>query len=146
MKDYEDWIGELVNEMQQTNALGKVHKIHVAVKSMEAKPQAPPVNLTKGKDGNMLNNATQVAAVWYDFLASKFVVTKAEEVRPEMQTLPDTRGVFGDILTRDEIEAGICKMKNGKANGPDGIPVELYKHSKVCREIICAIIGKIWVT
>ena len=63
-----------------------------------------------------------------------------------MQELPNTKGEQGDTLSHAEIIAGIKKMNNGKALGPDGIPAELYKHSDVCRQVVCELISKIWVT
>ena len=35
-------------------------------------------------------------------------------------------------------------MANGKACGPGGIPVELFKYSKTCRGMIRHLIQRIW--
>ena len=35
-------------------------------------------------------------------------------------------------------------MNSGKVTGPDEIPIEVFKHSKVCQALLVALIKKIW--
>ena len=146
LDDYQKWVRELVDEMETANAYGDTRKIYQTVKQIEAKPERPPANLRKDKNGKLLSNADEVATAWTTFLQRKFAATAAEQGRPEMQPLPDTKGAQGGILSYDAIIEGIKKMNDGKALGPDGIPCEIYKHSDVCRKVICELLGKIWTT
>ena len=62
----------------------------------------------------MLSCADDVAKRWYDFLSDKFSATKKEtEERLPMQQLPATQGM--DLLTEEEILAGLHKMQLNKA-------------------------------
>ena len=91
----------------------------------------------------MLTNVTEVAAVWEDFLFKKFSITPAEQQRDPMEQLPVT-SQDGDTLSTEEILAGLNKIPNNKVWAPDDIPAELYKHSPVCKLLICEILQEIW--
>ena len=74
----------------------------------------------------MLKSAQEVAARWYEFLSKKFAATEREtQQRPAMEILPPTIGQ-GD-LTEEEILAGLKCMKQGKATGPDKIPIAVFE-------------------
>ena len=59
-----------------------------------------------------------------------------------METLPVTQGT--DQLAEEEILRGLQRMKNGKARGPDNIPVSVYKTSTVCRDLLVSLLQRIW--
>ena len=75
------------------------------------------------------------------FLTNKFAATEAEAQRPHMETLPVTQGT--DELSEREILQGLQRMNNGKARGPDDIPVTVYKTSHVCRTLLVDLLKKI---
>ena len=59
-----------------------------------------------------------------------------------MDILPSTVGQ-GD-LTEEEILAGLRCMKQGKATGPDKIPIAVFKCSPICKQLLVVLIQKIW--
>ena len=75
-------------------------------------------------------------------LTQKFAVTQAEAKRPNMQKLNPTVGQ-GE-LTREEILQGLNKMSNGKATGPDKLPIEVFKVCPVCQQLLVELLQTIW--
>ena len=59
-----------------------------------------------------------------------------------MEGLPPT--VDQDPLSTEEVLTGLKKMNSDKATGPDKIPIELFKHSKVCKALLVTLIKRIW--
>ena len=142
LRDFQEWVEKHSQKMQEANGHGDVKKIFKSVNELAGERQKPPKNLTTNGQGGMLNSAQDVASRWYNFLVDKFAATAAECERPPMQGLPPTVGQ--DPLSTEEILDGLRRMNSGKATGPDGIPIEVFKHSKVCKTLLVALIKKIW--
>ena len=104
-----------------------------------AKP--PPRNLTHDSSGALLKSSEEVANMWYGFLSKKFSVTQREHERAPLAPLPSHRSAE-DALTREEFEFALKKLKCDKAAGPDGIPVEVFKHCDTTKEELYAFFGK----
>ena len=94
--------------------------------------------------GAPLDDVTAVAQAWEEFLTDKFAATDSEVNRPEMETLPPTQGT--DQLEVEEIMQGMQRMNNGKARGPDDIPVIVYKQSEICKDLLVNLLQKVWDT
>ena len=52
----------------------------------------------------------------------------------------------GNILTEEEILKGLAKMSNNKACGIDEIPIEVYKHSPRCKQLLITLLQRVWET
>ena len=131
LTDFKKWVQECANELSAANGVGDTKELYNIVRRMEGKPEKPPRNLTKNKDGVPLSDASEVAATWHSFLKEKFRATHEEiHVRPPMPELP--QAAQDDILTEKEILSGLNKMKRGKACGLDNIPAEVYQNVPVC--------------
>ena len=110
---------------------------------MEGKPGKPPKNLTEDASGNMLKDAKDVAARWFQFLKNKFSATYDEaNARPPMPSLP--QAVTGNTLTEEEALQAIAKLGSGKACGPDGIPGEVFKSVPACKSALVHLLQRIW--
>ena len=90
----------------------------------------------------MLRSARDVAKRWYDFLSEKFAATTAELQRPDMSPLSYTVGQGG--LTTEEVLHGLDKMQQGKATGPDKIPISIFKNCPICKTLLVELIQRIW--
>ena len=130
--------------MSNANKVGNTRRVYEGVKALRGKSERPPCNLSTNSQGVPLADAAAVAETWEEFLTKKFAATEAEARRPPMSTLPITRGT--EQLSRTEIEEGLKKMQKGKACGPDNIPVIVFKQSPICRDILVALLQKIWDT
>jgi len=143
LRDYTKWVEEHSKKMNKANGQGDTRAIYKSVKALSGKRQQPPKNLTTDGQGSMLGDAKAVAARWYDFLSKKFAATKTEtETRQAMETLVPTQGA--EPLTEKEILDGLSRMKSKKATGPDGIPIEVFHNSAVCKQTLVTLIQKIW--
>ena len=94
------------------------------------------------KDGQRIQTPEELASIFQDFLEKKFAKTEMEEMRAELEALPEQDGV-GE-LTREEFETAVKRMKNGKATGKDGIAAEVWKHSKVAKDMLYMFLQLIW--
>ena len=47
-------------------------------------------------------------------------------------------------LTEKEILDGLARSKCGKSRGPDGIPIEIYKTSEVCKKLLIRLFQTTW--
>ena len=77
-----------------------------------------------------------------EFLDKKFSATELEKLRDDFEALPESEE-NGD-LEREEFEAVVRHMKNGKATGSDGIPAEVFKNSAVTKEVLFEFLRKVW--
>ena len=68
--------------------------------------------------------------------------TDLEKLREEYEKLPDSEE--DDPLGREEFDAAVKHMRNGKATGSDEIPAEVYKNSKVANELLFNFLKKVW--
>ena len=87
--------------------------------------------------------AQERAGIWYKFLKGKFAATERElKERPEMPTLPMRDPE--NRLTKKEVESAINTLKNHKAVGDDGIPIEIYKESKLASTLLHSLLARVW--
>ena len=89
-----------------------------------------------------INSPEELGEVWQDFLGKKFSATELEALRKEFEELPECQG--RDQLTREEFDAAVKAMKNNKATGQDGIPAEVWKHSKVAKDELFTFLQQVW--
>ena len=142
LDDYESWVDEWAEVISDANGHGDTKKIYQAVRVLAQKQGTPPSNLTTDKNGKLLTSSEDVAQAWESFLSSKFATTQTEDNR-SWGHLPPTKGTGG--LTDAQFDTSLKKLNNRKACGPDGIPVEIYKHSHLCNRLLKVLLKKIWV-
>ena len=74
-------------------------------------------------DGNILADHEKIKDRWQEYFEELFNVTNA---RKETDKCEETEGPIPRI-TEEEIRKQLDKLKNRKANGPDNLPIELWK-------------------
>ena len=80
MKDHADWVHECAEEMMNVNNVGDTRKLYQLVKKLSGKEDKKPVvDLSVDKQGAVITNTTERAAVWYELLKSKFAATTVEQ-------------------------------------------------------------------
>ena len=141
LQDYKDWLDTTISDMEAANMVGDTKKIFRLVNFISGKPQAPPINLTKDGNGNLLNSE-EVAATWYEFLKEKFAATPEERSRAPLEPLPDPDP--SDHITRKEFDAAVKRLKSNKATGPDGIPAEAIKYCPAIQDELFQFLNFIW--
>ena len=77
----------------------------------------------KDKDGNVLRKERDIIVRWKEYFESLLNEENERVLRG------DGHSNYGPVteITRAEVKVALAKMKNGKAVGPDGIPVEAWK-------------------
>ena len=142
--DYRAWVSNWVEKIDQSDNAGDTKAIYQGVKALSGQGQkrgrAKP---TKNKNGENLNGAQELAEAWKEFLDKKFSATELEQLREEFEALPQCKDEK-EKITREEYNAAVQHMKNGKAPGIDGIPAEVWKNSKVANEVLFQFLQKIW--
>ena len=143
LQDFKDWVNENVDMMEAAYARGNTSKVFKIVNKLSRKAKPPPQNLTRDKNGKLLESAEELAATWKQFLQEKFAATEREAQRPEMEQIPSYRAPNAE-LTLSEFNKAVAKLPNHKAVGPDGIPAEVIKSCPAVRRCLFTIIQSIW--
>ena len=143
MRDHAEWVHACAEEMASANDVGDTRKLYQLVKQLSGKEdKQPAVDLSVDKQGAVITNAVERAEVWYEFLKSKFAATAAEQGRPEMPTLPARDA--DNKLKVEEVWEAVSGLKNHKAVGADGIPIEVYKLSSPAFELLYNLLERVW--
>ena len=91
-------------------------------------------------NGNQITTTEHQLECWADFLDKKFAGRPDEpSVVLDEPDEPET-----PKLTIDEIEESVKGLKAGKAAGPDGVPIEQYKNSRIARNELFKVLSSIW--
>ena len=143
LQDHAEWVSECAEEMAAANSVGDTRKLYDLVKKLSGKvDKTPAVDLQVNKQGAPISCAKERAAAWFNFLQKKFSATPAEQGRPAMPTLPERSA--NNILTVTEVLKAVKSLKNHKAVGADGIPVEVYKSSPAAFNLLYKLLARIW--
>ena len=83
------------------------------------------VRVIKDANGNILTDEARVLNRWKEYFKDLMNVENEREERWEVAAR-----VNGEVqrITEDEVRTAMKKMKNGKAVGPDDIPVEAWRN------------------
>ncbi|XP_061647396.1 uncharacterized protein LOC133486382 [Phyllopteryx taeniolatus] len=92
------------------------------------------VRVVKDRDGNMLTGASSVLDRWKEYFK-------------ELMNEETERSVVDQevaMISKGEVRKASKRMKNGKAVGPDDIPVEVWKHlGEVAVEFLTSLFNRI---
>jgi hypothetical protein len=92
-------------------------------------------------DGHILTDSSEILNRWVQYFKS---LLNEKSLATDEFELSKPIHVHVDPITAEEVKAAISKIKNGKTFGPDGIPVELWKHlPDVGREWLAELFNKI---
>ena len=94
--------------------------------------------------GQRLKSPSELANTWNRFLGSKFAQTDLERMRKEYEELPDRGSEEDAMMTREEFNMAVKKMKKNKATGMDGVPAEVWQCSAVANEKLFQFLQAIW--
>ncbi|GFN88795.1 endonuclease-reverse transcriptase [Plakobranchus ocellatus] len=96
--------------------------MHAKIKDVSGKKiKCSTPGCIKSKDGTMLMEKKEILNRWSEYVEDLFKDDKCENP-PKKK-----KNIEGSTILEEEVEAAIKKMKNGKATGPDNIPVEIIK-------------------
>ena len=85
------------------------------------------VRCIKDENDKVLSEDAEIKERWqryfFNLLNGKVTEDSRSRERESRETNPDLR--LGEPISKDEIKETLMKMSNGKAEGPDQIPVEV---------------------
>ncbi|XP_061621461.1 uncharacterized protein LOC133474126 [Phyllopteryx taeniolatus] len=101
------------------------------------------VRVIKDRDGNMLTGASSVLGRWKEYFEELMNEENDREGRVEEASVVDQEVA---MISKGEVRKALKRMKNGKAVGPDDIPVEVWKHlGEVAVEFLTSLFNRILV-
>lgn len=114
-------LDELYDELDAPEGVNKLHRIAKA--RDRASKDFTHIRQMKDSEGVVLRSEKNIKKRWSDYF-SKLL----NEERPRVDR---GKGIANENVTigieRGEVSEALKRMKNGKAVGPDGIPVEVWK-------------------
>ena len=114
----EEWINEQCQEIEQNQSKNSkyIHSKINEVSGNKIKCNSP--SCIKSKDGTMLMEREEVLNRWSEYVEDLFKDNRG--AKPEIK-----KNLEGPCILKEEVKAALKKMKNGKATGPDNIPIEI---------------------
>ncbi|GFO06913.1 endonuclease-reverse transcriptase [Plakobranchus ocellatus] len=100
---------------------GLINNVNAKIKDVSGKKiKCSSPGCIKSKDGAMLMEKKEILNRWSEYVEDLFKDDRCKN--PKIK-----KKIEGQIILKEEVEAEIKKMENGKATGPDNIPVEIIK-------------------
>ncbi|EYB83113.1 hypothetical protein Y032_0342g3027 [Ancylostoma ceylanicum] len=112
---------ELYEKLDSTQ--GEKHVFRLAKARHKASLDLSEVRAVKDEDGKVLRDPVAVKQRWRTYFSH---LLNEEFPRKERVSIPPTAGPI-QPWTIEEVRKVVKKMKVGKAAGPDGVPVEVWK-------------------
>ena len=95
----------------------------------------------KSQDGDVLSDEKEIKERWRSYFEK---LLNEETPRTFFEVGAQNEGVTS-MVRRDEVKKALKKMKNGKATGPDEIPVEMWKAlGEEGIDLLTDLMQKIW--
>ncbi|GFO09942.1 RNA-directed DNA polymerase from mobile element jockey-like [Plakobranchus ocellatus] len=120
MQRKKKWVNQQCQEMEQKLNIDSkfMHAKINDVSGKKIKYSSP--GCIKSKDGTMLMEKKEILNRWSEYAEDLFKDDRCK--KPKIK-----KKIEGSSILKEEVEAAIKEMKNGKATGPDNIPVEIIK-------------------
>ena len=130
---------ELFGEMETPEGEKKLFKL--AKKRDKASKDLTQIKQMKDDQGVVLTEKDHIVERWKTYFEK---LLNEENPRSLFGDGQQNHGVVREV-TRSEVERALKKMKNAKATGPDGIPVEAWKSlGEFGAEQLTVLMRKIW--
>ena len=82
------------------------------------------VRMMKDKDGNVMTDKESVLRIWKEYYMGLVNEENEREIR---ENDGERVNLEVESVSKEEVRENMQRMKNGKAVGPDDIPVEVWK-------------------
>ena len=115
----ETWLGKQCEDVEKLKRQHELKELHVKVKELTGKRKKEESTCIKDKEGNILFDKEDIEKRWIEYIQQLY-----DEDRGGSPAFNKDEGL--DIM-EEEVSKAITSMKNGKASGPDEIPVEALK-------------------
>lgn len=130
-------------EKMEKNSKENQKLFYRVIKTIRNEEMPQPTHLIQNKKGEIISDRKQIIQRWKEHFQELLNGGAENENDNEQQIIreKETEGV----ITMDELEEAIHKLKNGKAPGGDKITAEMIKHiGQKGKELMLKIYNKIW--
>ena len=132
-----------MGDIELANGDGNTHKVARLTLVMAGRgKRGGNVMPTKAADGRPLTEARQLLHAWQDFLGKKFTCADVPGTAYVPEMADDDNDT--DDVTEEELETCLRVLRDNKAPGWDGIPIEVYRGSPAARTELFAIGRLMW--
>ena len=139
--DYLSYIDGILRDMETAERTGNTREITRLRKILSGKSNSSRIMPSKDLNGSPISSQQQLLESWNEFLTIKFETPETDIGRAREHTVSPN-----DHLSNDELEECLKSLKNDKAPGHDGIPIEGYQHSPTARVELFRIVHIMWDT
>ncbi|GFR76701.1 RNA-directed DNA polymerase from mobile element jockey-like [Elysia marginata] len=115
----EEWINGQCKEIEDCKKADNAY-MHQKINDIASKKRTAQGGCIKSKDGKILMKTSDILERWSEYIQELFYDERGQQ--PETQ-----KPIEGPPILKAEVEKTINDMKNGKAAGPDQIPIELLQ-------------------
>lgn len=117
----ENWMRDMCEEMEEYTYRHDSFNMHRKLKEVAGLfKRRPPMALTDNSNKLIIEEG-KIHTAWENYVSELF-----EDERPHDVELTDSNDL-GPLITQSEVKHAINLGKNGKAVGPDNIPIEIVK-------------------
>jgi len=137
-KAKEKWWEEQCEELEMLQKRGRHDLVYENIKKLTRRNNTGGGTTIKDKNGKLLENPEDIRRRWKEYVEELYWGDNNNNVEDQKEEpTPNADNIGPDVL-KDEVLAAISEMKNNKAEGIDGIPVEILKNlgDKAMNELI----------
>ena len=139
--DYRAYIDRILDDMAAAESVGNSREINRLVKVLGGKQNQTSPMPSKDLNGEPIVCSEKLLSEWNTFLTAKFAQPSIDiSSQRETTVCPE------DHLTDEELQTCLKGLSDGKAPGPDGLPIEAFKYSPTASAELFRIVKLIWDT
>eukprot|EP00745_Piridium_sociabile_P019023 TRINITY_DN2876_c1_g1_i4.p1 TRINITY_DN2876_c1_g1~~TRINITY_DN2876_c1_g1_i4.p1 ORF type:complete len:404 (+),score=105.74 TRINITY_DN2876_c1_g1_i4:2-1213(+) len=143
-RDREDWIEKQCTEVEDSLNKNNSRRAYEVMKDL-TRQRKSRVSSIQDKKGNCLTEDKDIIGRWTEYCSELY--NHQTHGDPSVLTSQESSNEDNFPILREEVEAAIRSLKNGKAAGTDNIPAELIKHGgEAVTDILTRICNLIWQT
>ena len=140
----EDWIGEQCENIEDSLKKNNSKRAYHLVRDLTSTKQERTTTI-QDRSGTCLTENEDVLKRWTEYCSELYNYRATGD--PEVLNVPPATNNDSHPILREEVEAAVKTLKNGKSAGVDNIPAEMVQ---TCGEdmisVLLIIFNKIWQT
>lgn len=136
----ESWLSERCKEIEDLDKKYDSFHVHKKIREMTGIGNNRTSNILKDDQGNVISEVKEKLSQWTNYIRQLFNDDRGELL---LQKTEDT----GPPILRQEVIYAIKNTKNGKAVGPDEVPIELIRLiDEDCIDVLVELFNEIYQT
>jgi exonuclease III len=133
-RDKRNFTADIVNEIATADLKRDSKAVWQGVHKLSGKFQHKRSKQpSKTATGTPITSTDELCKLWTEFSTSKFARTSTDSLKGDRPSLPPSSTRLADIPSYEDLQLCLSALANRKALGPDDIPAEVYKGSRVAR-------------